>query len=407
MRILYYDCFAGISGDMNLAAMLDLGVDKAFLETELAKLNLPDHFHVTTRRDAKNGIHGTRVDIDLHQHHHGHDHAHTHDHGDHHHHRSFTDIRALIDASNLSPEVKQTSIAIFRRIGEAEAHVHGCTIDEIHFHEVGAVDSIVDIVGAAICYHALAPDKVLCSTIELGGGFVTCAHGKMPVPAPATVEILKGIPTRRGTVQVETTTPTGAAILAELVDTYTDTPQLSLEKTGYGIGHRDMDIPNVVRVHLASPAGSDVHTDDLPEPTPAFLLECSIDDMTGEQIAPLMDELLGSGASDVNFIPIQMKKNRPGILLSVLVSPEFEPKLRRLILTRTSTFGLKRIGVEKTELDRRVRTVSTPYGDIRVKEAILNGTVIKAKPELDDCLHASQQSGKSILDIQTILQKGD
>jgi uncharacterized protein (TIGR00299 family) protein len=382
MRILYYDCFAGISGDMNLAAMLELGVDKERLVSELAKLNLPERFEIQTKRDAKCGIHGTRVDVQLP------------DQAPHaHHHRGFTDIRTMIEASSLAPEVKRTSVAIFRRLGEAEAHVHGCSIEEVHFHEVGAVDSIVDIVGAAICYHALSPDRVLCSTIELGGGFVNCAHGKIPIPAPATVELLQGIPTRRGTVQVETTTPTGAAILAELVDLFTDTPAMTLEKTAYGIGHRDMTVPNLLRVQLAQQAATPSADDGLPAPIPAFLLECSIDDMSPELLGGVMERLFEAGASDVNFLPATMKKNRLGTLVSVLASPEHEAALRRLLLTETSTLGVKRIAIEKTELERRVRLVDTPHGSVHIKEALLNGHVIKSKPEYDDCQRLAAAAG--------------
>jgi uncharacterized protein (TIGR00299 family) protein len=406
MRILYYDCFAGISGDMNLAAMLELGIEKSFLESELAKLHLPDHYKIEAQRDSRCGIFGTRVDVHTHSHSHSDTSTHSHSHD----HRGFTEIAAFIDESDLSDPVKQTSLAIFRRIGEAEAHVHGCTIDEIHFHEVGAVDSIVDIVGASICYHALAPDRVLCSTIELGGGFVTCAHGKIPIPAPATVEILKGIPTRRGTVRVETTTPTGAAILAELVDSFTDTPELLIEQTAYGIGHREMDIPNALRVQLASPvvAANPIQDDnDLPATTPAFLLECAIDDMSPELLGVLMDRLFAAGASDVNYIPVGMKKNRPGTLVSVLASPEREPTLRRLLLEETTTLGLKRINVDKTELPRQTRTIDTPHGTIRIKDALLGDRIIKSKPELDDCLRAAEAAGVTVATIQNQLLKGD
>lgn len=285
MKVLYYDCFSGISGDMNLGAMIDLGVDKDYLVDELSKLKLHDEFQLKITRDARKGISGTKVDVILmHGHHeeyhsnetevhaHGddHHHEHAHDHGDvghghshqhshkhshqeshHHEHRNYKDIENLINSSELSDEVKKLSLNIFMRVAVAEAKVHGKAIEEVHFHEVGATDSIVDIVGAAICANYLKVDKIMCSSVELGSGFVRCAHGLIPVPAPATVEILKGIPVKAGVVPKETTTPTGAAILAELVDEFTDKKNFIMEKIGYGIGHRDTEIPNVLRVFLA------------------------------------------------------------------------------------------------------------------------------------------------------------
>lgn len=245
MKILYYDCFSGISGDMNLAAMIDLGVDLAYLTNELSKLDIDDEFSVNVSADERQGIHGTRVDVVLKNEGHSHHHAH-------HAHRNLKDIETIINGSGLNDSVKATSLAIFRRVAEAEAKIHARQLHEVHFHEVGATDSIVDIVGAAICFHSLDISEIWCSSIELGGGFVKCAHGMMPVPAPATLEILTGIPTRRGAVNKEATTPTGAAILAELVDRFDSSPELTPEKTAYGIGHRETEIPNVLRVSLAT-----------------------------------------------------------------------------------------------------------------------------------------------------------
>lgn len=246
MKILYYEPFSGISGDMNLAAMIDLGVDPEYLTGELIKLGIEGEYTLKVSEAARKSIHGTRVDVVLNEEKH-HDHN-----GCHHAHRNFDDIEEIINNSSLDDQVKETSLAIFRRVAEAEAKIHGKELHDIHFHEVGATDSIVDIVGAALCYHALDIDEVLCSPIELGGGFVKCAHGMMPVPAPATQEILRGIPTRRGAVQKEMTTPTGAAILMQLVDRFDYSPELMIEKTAYGIGHRDTEIPNVLRVSLAA-----------------------------------------------------------------------------------------------------------------------------------------------------------
>ena len=233
---------------MNLAAMIELGVDRKYLAQQLSKLGLDDEFSLRVSPGERKGIHGTRVDVVLKEsHHHGHSRHHTH--------RNLKDIEKIINDSGLDTEVKATSLAIFRRVAEAEAKIHARELYDVHFHEVGATDSIVDIVGAAICFHTLAVNEVWCSPVELGGGFVECAHGTMPVPAPATLEILTGIPTRRGAVQKETTTPTGAAILAELVDHFEPAPEMTPEKTAYGVGHRDTAIPNVLRVTLGKVHG--------------------------------------------------------------------------------------------------------------------------------------------------------
>lgn len=259
MKILYYDCFAGISGDMNLAALIDLGVSPDYLKAELAKLAIDDEFALQCQPEKCNGIQGMQVHVRLNGHQHGHSHGHEHPHGHEHNpaqgshlpHRNLADITAIITQSTLADPVKQTSLNIFRRIAEAEAKVHGKALEDVHFHEVGATDSIVDIVGAAICFHALDVDAVWSSPLELGGGFVRCAHGMMPVPAPATVEILHGIPTTRGGVEHEATTPTGAAIIAALAHAFKAAPAMTTLSTGYGIGHRQTERPNMLRVHLA------------------------------------------------------------------------------------------------------------------------------------------------------------
>lgn len=273
MRILYYDCFCGISGDMNLAALIDLGVPKEYLLQELLKLNLNSEYEIIVEKAAKLGITGTRVDVilknssinkeeqseqSLHKHEHIHAHEETHDghihqhsHTHEHHHRNLKDIENIINSSELKDNVKQLSLEMFMKVAEAEAKVHGKDLYEVHFHEVGAIDSIVDIVGAAICLDYLNVDKIIASPVQVGGGFVKCAHGLMPVPAPATVEILRNIPINAGIVEFETTTPTGAAILATNVKEFTTKINFSISKVAYGIGHRDLEIPNVLRVYLS------------------------------------------------------------------------------------------------------------------------------------------------------------
>lgn len=276
MRTLYYDCFCGISGDMNLGAMVDLGVDPEYLAAELKKLPMAKEFEVIIKKAVKKGIEGTKVDVVMtkapaahHDHHHGHDHSHGHSHGhthehshehkhhshephshEPHEHRNLAVIEGLINGSDLSEGVKALSLKIFMEVAKAEAKVHGKPIEEVHFHEVGAVDSIVDIVGAAICFEALKIDKVMSSSVQLGGGFVKCDHGMMPVPAPATAEILKGVPVKIGLVSSEMTTPTGAAILKALVSEYSDQMTMNIMKIGYGLGTREHEFPNVLRAMI-------------------------------------------------------------------------------------------------------------------------------------------------------------
>lgn len=439
MKILYYDCFAGISGDMNLAAMIDLGVDPDVLRAELGKLGLDREFELRVATDARHGIRGTRVDVVLahdgaardheggshgHAHHHpgdgggdhphegrGHGHGHAHageGHGDaeahgarHSHgpHRNLGDIEAIIEASALEPAVKATSLDMFRKVAEAEARVHGKPVREVHFHEVGATDSIVDIVGAAICLHQLGVDAVWSSPVELGGGFVHCAHGTIPVPTPATVEILHGIPTTRGAVRHETATPTGAAILATLADTFTASPAMVTDKTGYGIGHRDTAIPNVLRVHLAhlEPA--------VPPARQACLLQCNIDDMTAEMLGAAMDLLMEQGAMDVHFIPIVMKKNRPATCLSLLCAPQEARRFIDLLLRHTTTLGVKRFVVDKIELERSFERLETPLGTVTMKHAILDGKVLRSKPELEDCREIAKRHAMPLADVYACIAR--
>lgn len=392
MKILYYDCFAGISGDMNLAAMIGLGVDPTFLKTELSKLGLDDEFELKVGSTVRNGISGIRVDVELkHQ-------PHTHDHGHgHHHHRNLADIEAIINDSSLDTKVKSTSLAIFQRVARAEAKVHDLPLQEVHFHEVGATDSIVDIVGAAICIHALKVDQIWSRPVELGGGFVQCAHGMLPVPAPATVEILTGLPTTRGADEHESTTPTGGAILAELVDHFTEMVEMTVLDTAYAIGHRITKRPNVLRVHMAEvepqKSHSSLHT------TKARLLQCNIDDMTAELLGVTMEILMDAGAMDVHFTPIIMKKNRPATSLSLLCSEEDQDRFKRLIFQHTTTLGIKSYPLDKTILEVCFEQIDTPWGPVRMKNGILDGQVIKAKPELEDCKKLALDNGIPLTEV--------
>ena len=403
MKILYYDCFAGISGDMNLGAMIDLGVETDFLKKQLAKL--PVHgYDISVERDMRKGISGTRVQViidDHHQHMHDHDHDHHHNHGhDHHHHNSYREIRQMIAASSLDDQVKDLSLSIFSKVAEAEARVHNKPVDEVHFHEVGAIDSIVDIVGAAICINRLAPDIIQCSTVELGGGTVHCAHGVYPVPAPATAEIVKNMPVRKGTVDYEATTPTGAAILATCVNEFTDKADFTILKTGYGIGAKDSTIPNVLRVFLC-----ETTRDPETVTEPSYIIECNIDDMNPEFYDYIIDSLFSAGAKDVFITPIIMKKSRPAVKLSVLCTPDVENRVNDVLFRETSTIGIRKYSINKTMLERKVEQISTRFGEVRVKSAFYQGVCIKSKPEYDDCIKIARSKNIPISKVYQEVEK--
>jgi len=407
MKILYYDCFSGISGDMNLAALVDLGVEQSYLIRELEKIKLQG-YSISFKPDQRKGITGTRADVTLTD-----ETENSHQpfkfdglksiaqkqsnvHHDHPHGRNYADIRKLINNSSLNDNIKKISIDIFQKIAKAEAHVHGTTVDDVHFHEVGAIDSIVDIVGAAICIDYLKPDKIISSPVQLGGGMVKCAHGLFPVPAPATAEILKGKPVKLGAVQVETTTPTGAAILAALVTEFTDKPDLNITKIAYGIGHRDTEIPNVLRVCFAE---SHEKSDSDYLHSTAVMLECNIDDMNPELYEYVMDKLFEVGAEDVFFQSIIMKKSRPAIKISVLCQQSVVTSVENILLLETSTLGLRKYEVQKTMLKRDWKTIETKWGTVKVKLGLLNDKVIKTKPEYEDCLKLARQNNVPIADV--------
>lgn len=414
MRVLYYDCFCGICGDMNLGALIDLGVDEAYLRQELLKLNMAAEYDILIKKDVKKGLSGTLVEVKLrqdtgdqgrfcaeeHKHEQKHEHAHhhhtghrdSHHAGSEHHHRNLMDIEHIIKTSSLSDNIKARSLGMFRRVAEAEAKVHGKPLYEVHFHEVGAVDSIVDIVGAAVCLDFLQVDKVMASPVQVGGGFVKCAHGIIPVPAPATVEILQGIPLKFGLVPFETATPTGAAILAENVDVFTDRMDFTIEKIGYGLGHRELDIPNVLRVYLGS--------DGLgPDREDQYILETNIDDMNPEIYGYIEQKLFEKGALDVYKTPIWMKKSRPAIKLSVLIKERQEQDILDIIFRETTALGMRKYKVEKIMLQRDFTQVKTKYGEVTVKNAYYHGKLIKYKPEYEDCKNLASENNIPIAKV--------
>jgi hypothetical protein len=388
-KILYYDCFAGISGDMNLAAMLDLGVPLDHLKSELRKIHLHG-YEIKTSADARKGISGTKVDIVIDEHTRD-------DHRHHHEHRTFASIKTMIDESSLADSVKKLSKEMFLILAEAEGKVHGTPAENVSFHEVGAVDSIVDIVGAAVCLEYLKPDIIICSTIELGGGFVRCQHGLLPVPAPATALVLTGIPVKSDAVPFEMTTPTGAAIIAVCADEFTDRKDFTINKIGYGVGHRDTEIPNLLRIFLAEKEETAEEGD--------CIIECNLDDMNPEIYGHISDILFAAGAADVYFTPIIMKKSRPAVKISVLCHVSHEKNLSDILLRETTTFGLRRISVKKTALERRIETIGTSLGNVRVKSAVHDGRVIKSKPEYEDCRAIAIEKGLPLTDVYRIIQK--
>lgn len=364
MSVLYYDCFAGISGDMHLAALLDLGVDYDEIIVELAGLGL-EGYGVQASRAIRKGISGAqvRVVIDPQQPPH----------------RDLRQIEAIIGSSSLKESVRGRAVAVFRRLAEAEAHIHDTSPDQIHFHEVGALDAIVDIVAGTIALDRLNVDRVLCSPVELGGGVAHCEHGVLPVPAPATLELLKGAPIKLGAVPFEATTPTGAALLATFVDEFVTRPKLTVSRIGYGIGHRDGPIPNVLRVCLGELSDTESEQSEL------CMLECNIDDMNPECYDHVLERLFAAGANDVWLTPILMKKNRPATLLSVLCVPMLVSVLTELLLTETTTLGVRRYAVSRMALFREAVRVATRYGQVGVKIAHYQGRPIRGKPEYEDC----------------------
>lgn len=385
-RILFLDAFAGISGDMTVGAMLALGVELERLRTELAALPVGGY----ALRAGDKLVHGIRackfdVDLDASPPSHGHGHEHVH--------RAYADIRAMLGNSTLRPRVRETALAIFARLAEAEARVHGVAVDAVTFHEVGAVDSIVDIVGAAIGLAALEIDTVYVSTLPLGSGTVRSQHGVIPVPAPATVELLRGFPVRIGDGIGELVTPTGAAIVATLARPGAAVPPLSVERVGYGAGTRTLaDRPNLLRALLGSAAAT-VGGDELVE------IATNIDDSSPELYEHVMERLFAAGARDVWLSPAQMKKNRPGTILHVLAEPAGRDALASIILRETSAIGVRFHPVQRLVLPREERTVGTEYGAVRVKIAHAPDGTINVAPEYDDCRRIARERGVALKSV--------
>ncbi len=400
MKIAYCDCFSGISGDMFLAALLDAGMPLEHLQAQLALLKLPDPFEIGVSPTHKGALVASLLEIQLgeheNDHEHEHDHDHEHDHAGHTHivqehtvhthahQRDYAEIRQLIDASDLSPAVKNTSQAIFLRLAEAEAQVHGMPVDEVHFHEVGAVNSIIDTVGAAIGLEYLGVERLYASALPMGSGQVTTQHGLLPVPVPATLRLLTAAhaPVVPSQAQVELVTPTGAAILAALA-TFQQ-PAMTLTGLGMGAGQRELPWPNVLRLLLGESEAAAL-PDENSRSVGMVLIETNIDDASAQALGHVMGRLFAAGALDVFFTPIYMKKNRPATMLSVIARKSDEAALARLILEETTTFGLRVQPIYRYEAERTFRSVQTEYGEVPLKLKILDGKVVQAAPEYEVC----------------------
>ncbi len=377
MGIAYFDCFAGISGDMTLGALVDAGADFEALKGELEKLHVHD-YEITAEKVVKRGISATQVSVKVHEHH-GHEHQH---HG-----RSYADIRGIIEGSALAESVKRKALAIFRTLGEAEAKIHDKDLDSIHFHEVGSVDAIVDIVGACICLDLLGVDKVHASPIPTFHGTVEIAHGTFPLPAPATAEILKNVPWRQLGIEGEIVTPTGAAIIATLSEGFGAMPAMTVSSVGYGAGTKDFGMPNVLRVMVGDPNEGSGECEEV------TILETNIDDLSPQVYEVVMERLFAAGALDVYLTPIQMKKNRPAILLSVICAAGDTDALSGILFEETSTIGLRIDTRKRICLPREMTKAQTRFGEITLKLARRGGEVINIQPEYEDCKAAAAKHG--------------
>ena len=379
--ILYFDIIGGISGDMTLASLLDLGVPKGIFLQELNKLNMDNEFEIVINYKYENNIKGTNVNVIT---------------KEQHCHRNLIDVYDIIDNSRLNNNIKERAKEIFMIVAKAEAKVHGTTIDKIHFHEVGAIDSIVDIVGSCILLDLLNIDKVYSTSVPLGSGFIQCAHGVIPAAAPATVEILKNIPVKFNHVKGECTTPTGAAIIKTICDEFIDELDFNTKKIGYGVGHKKFEKPNILRVALAQ---EDEHNEVVYE------IVANIDDMSSEIYSYLFEKIMDEGALDVFKESIFMKKNRPAYKISILTKKKDLNKFIKLLLTETSTFGVRYKEYNRAKLDRKFIEVDTVYGKVKVKLGYYNNKLIKLKPEYEQCKLISKTLNIELREVYNEINK--
>lgn len=376
MQIAYFDCFSGISGDMVLGALVDLGVPVETLAAEMKKLPL-ENWSMESRRERRGAIEGVRVMISAHDQPH----------------RKYSDIKTMLEGSALDAGVKEKSLAVFQRIAEAEGRVHGIPPEDVHFHEVGAVDSILDIAGAVFCLAYLGIERVFASPLPMGRGFVKTLHGTIPLPAPATSALLAGVPVYGVPVERELVTPTGAALLAVLAESFGAIPSMKVLSTGYGVGaHPAADPPNLLRLFLGEISPDQLVRDLL-------VIETNIDDMNPEFYDHIMEKLFASGALDVSLAPVQMKKNRPGVLLRVLAAPILEQVISNILFTESTTLGIRSHGVKRIEIPREEAFIMTSFGRCRVKRVMLPDGAVRLIPEYEECRRIAGETGVPILEV--------
>jgi len=406
LKVLYFDCFAGAAGDMILGALVDAGLPMEDLRRALGSLAV-DGWDVSVDRVIKAGVSATKFRVHEHAHQgsgigdQGSGHHHHHDHG----HHSLTEINGAIRRSSLSDGGQARAIAMFRRLAEAESAIHGIPIDKIHLHEVGALDSIIDIVGAVFAIDWFKADRIVCSPINVGSGMVRTEHGVFPVPAPATVSLLKNAPVYSSGIQSELLTPTGALILTEFASAFGPIPTMTIDTVGYGAGDRELkETPNVVRV-LIGEAEAPKTQDPGPRTMKVVVLECEIDDMNPQIFGVLMEKLYAAGALEVFYSAVQMKKNRPGTLMTIVAKPEHREAMTDIVFTESTTIGIRHQELSRECLDREMVTVTTSLGAVRFKVARRDGRVLNAQPEFEDLAKLSAERGIPIKDVQALAHK--
>lgn len=416
MKTLYFDCFSGISGDMTIGALLDLGLDFDYLKTELQKLPV-EGYELRAFRVVRSNISAMKFDVLVgnggsaggsqdHAHHDEPHPHHDHHHHHHHHHHKASEILAMIRQSSLNANAKRMAADIFTRLAISEGKVHHIAPDDVEFHEVGAVDSIIDTVGAAIGFDALGIERFMCSPINVGSGFIHCQHGIYPVPTPATADLLRNATIYSKHATTELVTPTGAAILAAVVGEFGLLQGAAIEQIGYGAGTKQFqDFPNCLRLIVCSDRKSEAHQHDAPTGDTIDVIEANIDDMPPQNLAYVTERLLEAGALDACTIPIQMKKGRSGHLLQVLAPQNRRDMLERLIFQETTTIGIRHYTAERSVLEREVVEVKTIHGPVRVKISKLDGRIMSVTPEYEDCARIAREKGLPLKEIQALAVK--
>ena len=382
MKTAYIDCFSGISGDMFLAALIDAGLDLEYLKKELKKLNLTG-YEITAKKTDKNHITATKLTITV---------------KEHQPHRHLKDIEKIIDTSTLDEDIKKTSKKIFQKLAKAESKIHNKDINCIHFHEVGAVDSILDIVGAPIALEKLNIKKIYTSPLPLGTGFIKCAHGTIPLPAPATAELLKGIPVYQTSTKGELVTPTGAAIITTITTKFKEMPQMKIDKTGYGAGTQDFDHPNLLRIFIGT-------EEEQYEQDTATIIETNIDDMNPEHYSHIIEKLLSAGALDAYLTGIHMKNTRPATKLTVIATQETKNDLTDIIFKETTTFGIRTYQVQRKKLSAEKTQINTKYGPVTIKTGKSKDKIITISPEYKDCKKLADANNIPLKEIYDLAKK--